>query len=287
MTAPRTLADALRDARARIDAVDAEWLLLHALGQHAHGQRASEAPDRAWLFAHAHDALPAQVATRFDALVAARERGEPVAYLTGRRGFWTLDLDVTPDVLVPRPETERLVELALERLPASDALRIADLGTGSGAIALALARERPRARVWAVDASAGALAVARANAQRLGIGNVVFALGDWWAPLAGQRFDLVAGNPPYIALDDPHLAQGDLRYEPAMALSSGNDGLDAIREIVRDAQAHLAPGGWLLLEHGWTQGAEVRALFDAAGLVETATAQDLEARDRVTLGRSL
>lgn len=266
--------DALRIATASIDRVDAEWLLLNALGR-----------DRAWLVAHARDAMPPEAMGAFSDAVARRARGEPVAYLTGRRGFWTLDLEVGPAVLIPRPETELLVELALARIPVDTPLRIADLGTGSGAIALALASERPHAHVLAVDASGDALAVASANAQRLGLANVEFRAGDWFEPLAGERFALIASNPPYIALHDPHLAQGDLRFEPPQALASGIDGLDAIRRIVRDAPAHLAPGGWLLLEHGHDQGAAVRALLIEAGFVEVLTHQDLERRDRVTAGR--
>lgn len=267
----------LRDARARLlaagaEAAEADLLLAHVLAR-----------PRAWLFAHAGDPVAGAAAERFEGLLARRVSGEPVAYLTGRRGFWRFDLHVTPDTLVPRPETERLVELALERLPADRPARVADLGTGSGAIALALAGERPLARVVAIDASAAALDVARANARALAIGNIEFRQGDWLRPLAGERFELIASNPPYIALGDPHLA--DLRHEPALALTSGPDGLDAIREIVRDAPGHLVPGGWLLLEHGLAQGGAVRALFAAAGFEETSTAQDLEQRDRVTLGR--
>ncbi|MFC5570005.1 peptide chain release factor N(5)-glutamine methyltransferase [Lysobacter yangpyeongensis] len=264
----------LRDARTRIEAVDADFLLAHALGR-----------PRSWLLAHREDPVPAEVAAAFEALVQRREQGEPVAYLTGHRGFWRFDLAVTPATLIPRPETELLVELALARLPAGQSLRIADLGTGSGAIALALAGERPQARVIATDASAPALAVAEANARTLGLANLAFRAGDWFAPLAGERFDLIASNPPYIALDDPHLGEGDLRFEPASALSSGIDGLDAIRRIVADAPAHLDAGGWLLLEHGWEQGAAVRELLLRAGFVDVATERDLEGRDRVTLGR--
>ena len=254
--------------------VDAEALLLHVLGQ-----------SRSWLFAHAEDALDMDVQTAFEALVARRAAGEPVAYLTGRRGFWTLELEVTPATLIPRPETELLVELALARLPRDAAANVADLGTGSGAIALAIASERPRAQVVATDASAGALAVARRNAQRLGIGNLRFVHGDWLAPLAGERFALIVSNPPYIEAADPHLAQGDLRHEPASALASGADGLDDIRRIAAAARAHLEPGGWLLFEHGWNQGDAVRGLLHAAGCTEVFTARDLEARDRVSGGR--
>jgi len=253
---------------------DAEALLLHVLGQ-----------PRSWLFAHAGDVLEPDVRTAFEALVARRGAGEPVAYITGRRGFWTLELEVTGATLIPRPETELLVELALERLPRDQACRVADLGTGSGAIALALASERPQAQVVATDASPDALAVARRNAQRLGMGNVRFVQGDWLAPLAGERFALVVSNPPYIESADPHLAQGDLRYEPAAALASGADGLDAIRRIAAAAPAQLEAGGWLLLEHGWNQGGAVRGLLREAGCVEVFTARDLEGRERVSGGR--
>jgi release factor glutamine methyltransferase len=267
---------ALADAVARLgERVDAEELLLHLL------QR-----PRSWLFIHAKDELDMDVQTAYASLVERRAAGEPVAYITGRRGFWSLDLEVGPATLIPRPETELLVELALQRLPLGAACSVADLGTGSGAIALAIAHERPHARVVASDASAAALAVARRNAQRHAIGNVSFVHGDWLAPLAGQRFDLIVSNPPYIEAADPHLAQGDLRYEPASALASGDDGLDDIRRIVSDARTHLHPDAWLLFEHGWNQGAAVRSLLAAAGYGEVFTAQDLERRDRVSGGRS-
>jgi len=275
-----TLRQIVAEASARLGGVEArheaELLLLHVLDR-----------PRSWLFAHATDPLDANDQAAFEALLARRVAGEPVAYLTGRRGFWTLDLEVDPTTLIPRPETELLVELALERLPSDQALQLADLGTGSGAIALALASERPQAQVLATDASPGALAVAARNAARHELPNVCFAEGghDWYAPLQGMRFDLIASNPPYIASDDPHLDQGDLRFEPASALTSGVDGLDDIRRIVDGGQAHLRPGGWLLIEHGWDQGAAIRALFDAAGFAEVQTAQDLEQRDRITLGR--
>jgi release factor glutamine methyltransferase len=241
--------------------------------------------ERAWLFAHAGDAVDKAAADRFAALVAQRRAGIPVAQLLGEWGFWTLRLRVTADTLIPRPETELLVEAALERLPAG-ASRIADLGTGTGAIALALARERPEARVVATDLSAAALDVAQQNAQRNDIPNVEFRLGDWYGALRGERFDLIASNPPYIASDDPHLANGDLRFEPLTALASGVDGLDAIRVIARGALDHLMPRGWLLIEHGYAQGAAVRALLVAAGLMQVETLRDLEDRDRVTLGRA-
>ena len=264
----------LREAAARIGREDAEPLLAHALGR-----------DRAWLFAHATDPVAAAEAAAVRALVERRAGGEPVAYLTGRRGFWTLDLQVGPDTLIPRPETELLVELALARLDPQEPARVADLGTGSGAIALAIASERPLAAVVATDVAKATLAVAVANAQAAGLDNVWFRRGDWCQALGGDRFDLIASNPPYIAEGDPHLAQGDLRHEPARALASGPDGLDAIRAIVAAAPAHLVPGGWLLLEHGLDQGAAVRALLQGAGFAEVGTVPDLERRDRVTLGR--
>jgi release factor glutamine methyltransferase len=264
----------LRDACARVGQFDATALLAHALAR-----------PPAWLYAHGDEPIDEDARARFETLLSRRAQGEPVAYLTGRRGFWAFDLAVSPDTLIPRPETERLVELALERTSSTPGLRMADLGTGSGAIALALAHERRQARVVAVDVSEGALAVAQANAQALGLDNVEFRHGDWLAPLAGERFDLIASNPPYIADGDPHLQAGDLRFEPAGALSSGPDGLGAIDIIVRDAPAHLLPGGWLLLEHGWDQGESVRGLLQAAGFDTVETHRDLEDRDRVTLGR--
>ncbi|KQY55255.1 peptide chain release factor N(5)-glutamine methyltransferase [Lysobacter sp. Root494] len=269
----RRLDDLLQDARKRIEAIDAEFLLVHVLRK-----------PRSWLFAHRDDLAPDEAAAAFRALVSRRAAGEPVAYLTGQRGFWRFDLAVSPATLIPRPETELLVELALERLAGDRPLRIADLGTGSGAIGLALAFERPLAQVVATDASAAALDVARANAAALQLRNVEFREGDWFAPLAGERFDLIASNPPYVALGDPHLDEGDLRFEPASALSSGADGFDALRAITSRAPAHLGEDGWLLVEHGWDQGATVRDLFAAVGFIEVETARDLEGRDRVTLG---
>ena len=271
--APIRLDKLLARAGDRIEAVEARLLLAHALGR-----------PPAWLYAHADENADPESIQRFDALVAARAAGQPVAYLTGRRGFWKLDLAVTPDTLIPRPETELLVELALARLPPATSLRVADLGTGSGAIALAVASERALAQVVATDASTGALAVARSNARANALGNVEFREGSWLEPLAGERFDLIASNPPYIAKGDPHLAS--LQHEPDLALTSGADGLEAIREIVAAAPSHLQPGGWLLLEHGWDQGNAVRTLMRSADFTEVSTARDLEDRDRVTLGRT-
>ena len=277
-----TVSVRVREAAGQLDAGltaaerrhEAELLLCHVLGR-----------DRAWLFAHANDALDVDAARRFDELLQRRVAGEPVAYLIGSRGFWTLDLAVSADTLIPRPETETLVEQVLARLPADQTCEVADLGTGSGAIALALASERPAWRLHAVDASEAALEVAGRNRDQLRLANVSLHLGDWLQPLDGLRLDAIVSNPPYIEDDDPHLSQGDLRFEPRMALASGADGLDAIRNIVRQTPSHLKPSGWLLLEHGWQQGEAVRALLDAAGFAQVATVPDLEGRDRVSLGR--
>jgi release factor glutamine methyltransferase len=254
---------------------EAELLLAHALGR-----------TRAWLFAWPEFEPDAALRAAYGRLIQARRVGEPVAYLTGRREFWSLDLAMSPAVLIPRAETERLVELALEKIEPARAVVLADLGTGSGAIALALARERPSARMLATDASADALAVAQANARRLGIGNVRFAQGDWCEALGDERFDVIVSNPPYIEAADPHLGRGDLRFEPAAALASGADGLDAIRAIATGARGRLRDGGWLLLEHGYDQGPRVRDLLSGLGYVAVSTARDVEGRERVTLGRS-
>ena len=254
--------------------LDAELLLAHALSL-----------SRAQLYARPEYEPDAAQLAAFERLIAARARGEPIAYLTGHREFWSLDLAVTSAVLIPRPETELLVELALARIAEDREMRIADLGTGSGAIALAIARERPRARVVATDASAAALGVARGNAARLGIGNVAFTEGDWCAALGSDCFDVIVSNPPYVAAGDAHLGEGDLRFEPVAALVSGRDGLDAIRRIVAEARAHLLAGGWLFLEHGWEQGARVRSLFEDAGYAEVATFHDGAGHERATAAR--
>ncbi len=240
------------------------------------------------------DPLLASIALRFAGVIERRRMGEPVAYITGRQGFWNLDLAVTPVVLIPRADTETLVEWALQLLRGADvsdkkpALRMADLGTGSGAIALSLAQELPlRLRVVATDRSEAALQVARENAQALGLDGVEFRCGSWFEALhqknAGERFELIVSNPPYIAEGDPHLAA--LRYEPRVALTSGADGLDAIRVLVGGASAHLVPGGWLLLEHGHDQGAAVRELLMGARFEEVATRRDLGGNERVSGGR--
>jgi release factor glutamine methyltransferase len=253
---------------------DAELLLAQALGR-----------SRSWLYAHS-DAVPDGPAqAEFRALLERRRRGEPVAYILGRREFWSLPLAVTADTLIPRPETELLVELALRQLPPRSPSRVLDLGTGSGAIALALARERPLAQVTAIDANPRTLAVAEQNAARLGIANVRFLSGHWFSPVAGERYDVIVANPPYLADSDPHLQQGDVRFEPRQALASGADGLDDLREIAAQAPGHLRADGWLLLEHGHAQGLAVRGLLAAAGLTGVSTSVDLEGRERVSSAR--
>lgn len=269
--AARVLA-ALRErlgAASHSAALDAEILVAHVAGL---GRSAILAdPDRE---------LSPRELLALESLARRRLAGEPIAYLTGRREFWSLDLEVTRDVLVPRPETELVVERLLAGLGAGAA--VLDLGTGSGAIALAVASERPRAVVTAADASAAALAVARRNAARLGLSNLRFVEGSWFGPLAGSRFDAIASNPPYVAAGDPALEA--LAHEPRAALAAGADGLDALREIVPAAPAHLGPGGRLVVEHGPGQGAAVRALFTAAGFAGIATSRDLAGHERVTEG---
>lgn len=258
--------------------LDAQVVLAHVL-----------AKDRAWLVAHADEPLSREQAAAFFGLAKRRRDGEPVAYLTGVREFWGMPLRVSPAVLIPRPETESLIELALSRLPGDRDLRVLDLGTGSGAIALALAHERPRAKILATDVSTDALAVAQENARQLGIVTVEFARSDWYADLPrawrDTAFDLIASNPPYVAMHDPHLSEGDVRFEPSSALVSGVDGLAAIRRIVDGARARLAPGGTLVVEHGYDQSERVRALFADAGFADIVTAKDLAGIARVVAGR--
>jgi release factor glutamine methyltransferase len=251
--------------------LDAEVLTMHVTGL-----------TRAQLITHANTALTAEQETILRALLARRAHGEPIAYLTGKREFWSLELHITPDVLIPRPETELLVEQALARIPRDATWSIADLGTGSGAVALAIASERPRCRVTATDSSMAALTVARANAQRLGIANIEFRHGEWFAPLAGTEFDLIVSNPPYVAENDPHLAEGDLRFEPRAALVSSIDGLDAIRQIATAARAHLKPGGWLLLEHGHDQSTTVAAILHEHRYNDVLLIRDLAGQPRIS-----
>jgi release factor glutamine methyltransferase len=249
-----TVAALLAEARRRIPASEARWLLGHLLGR-----------DTAWLEAHRDDAVA--IHQEYAALVERRACGEPIAYLICMREFYGRAFAITPDVLIPRPETELLVDIAKTKVGAGGTARILDLGTGSGCLAVTLALELPRARVTAVDISPAALAVACGNAQRLGA-QVSFAESDWFAALPPQRFDLIVANPPYVAAGDPHLAHGDLRFEPAVALTDQADGLSAIRRIVAEAPRWLSAGGWLFFEHGWDQAAAARQLLDAAGYSE-------------------
>ena len=274
MNEPR-IAELLAQARAAgVERLDAQLLLARLLGR-----------ERTWLLAHDDATLaPAQLAA-WHSQLARRASGEPLAYLLGEKEFHALVLTVGPDVLVPRPETELLVDWALELLngPLRDRSpqRVVDLGTGSGAIAIAAKHGCPDAQVSATDASAAALGVASANAQRLGM-SVSFAAGSWWDAVAGARFDLVLSNPPYVAAGDPHLAA--LRHEPLAALTPGGDGLDALRHIIGGAPDHLAPGGWLLVEHGYDQADAVQALLHAHGFSEIATRADLAGQTRCTGG---
>ena len=277
-----TLADALRDCRKTLAplgesaATEAEWLVLRSL----------ELPRTTLLTEPLRRVGPDERA-RLQQWSARRARGEPLAYLTGEREFWSLTLRVSPDVLVPRPETELLVERALQ---IGDALErrlgrvpnIVDLGTGSGAIALALAHERPHWNITAIDRSAAALLIAQDNAARLRLPQVRFLLGDWFAPVAAQRFDIVISNPPYVAADDPVMRDDSLRFEPSAALTPGQDALAALRGIIAHAPRHLEADGWLLLEHGHTQGPAVRALLVSGGFGHVVSHPDLAGHARLT-----
>ena len=237
---------------------------------------------RSWLFTWPDKTLDEVQQTRFEQLIVRRLRGEPVAHLLGYRDFWTLRLEVSPDTLIPRPDTETLVEQALACLPAEPA-RVADLGTGTGAIALALASERPQWQVLATDLHPGAVALARRNAQTHDLNQVEVRQGSWCEPLDGQ-FDMLVSNPPYIDPADPHLQQGDVRFEPLSALTAEDKGMADIRLIASQARAYLKPGGWLLFEHGYDQGETVRQCLMELGYVAVATVQDLGGNDRVTQG---
>jgi len=276
-----TLNDAIVAATAQLKnssptpALDAQVLLAHSLGQ-----------DRTYLIAHAKDTLDTETGSRFEKLVAQRINGIPVAYLTGEQEFWSLPIRVTADTLIPRPETELLVELALEKIPGDGKFIIADIGTGSGAIAIAIASERKDSSVIASDRSAKAIEVARQNVDRLGIDNVEFVQGETFDPFPGKKFNLVVSNPPYVPESDPHLAQGDVRFEPRSALAAGPEGIDVIRQIVEQAKDYLAPLGWLMIEHGYDQESAVEELFERAGFEEIECYRDLAGQPRVTIGQS-
>ncbi len=276
-----TLQQALKQATQQLSAlnntaprIDAEVLLCHLL---------KKSPSH--LIAWPEKRLSSAQQRAFKALLQRRINGEPIAYITGHREFWSLDLLVTPATLIPRPDTELLVEQALERIPNNAPWQVADLGTGSGAIALAIASERPRCQLYAVDISADALAVAQQNAQRLAIPNVTFLQGDWLAPLQQKSLNMVISNPPYIEASDPHLTQGDLRFEPKRALRSGEDGLDDIRLLIESSRHPLQTGGWLLLEHGYHQSAEILEIMRQQGYRRVQGYIDYGGNDRVACGQ--
>ena len=252
---------------------DAELLLLHSLGK----------DERSWLIAHDHDELPTDVIDSFSSMSKERLKGVPLAYLMGHREFWSLTLKVTRDVLIPRPETELLVEWAVELASQYDLQSLLDLGTGSGAIALAVKHDLPHLTVTASDVSGSALRVARENAEDLGL-PVEFVESSWFGALAQRRWALIASNPPYVAADDAHLKDGDLRFEPSTALTDGGDGLSSIREIASNAPNHLEAGGWLLIEHGYDQAADVRSILELNGFSKVSLRHDLAGRPRVTGG---
>ena len=267
-----TIGEALRRLGGGTAIIEARALMRHVLGC-----------DDGYLIAHENQALTAAQAKAFEALAARRSGGEPVAYLTGFREFFGLEFEVTPAVLIPRPETERLVELVLERVPPESVARVLDLGTGSGCVAIAVARHRPRAQVLAVDAAADAVELAQTNAKRHGTPNVRILRSDWFAALGDERFDVIAANPPYVAAGDPHLKAGDLRFEPRQALVAGPAGTECIAAIATQARVHLNPGGWLLFEHGPDQGSTSRELLGAAGFSRGInTWRDLAGAERVS-----
>jgi release factor glutamine methyltransferase len=267
-----TVAQALASARAQgVERLDTHLLLCAVLDK-----------PRSWLLAHDTDPLAPEATVRFAELSARRAEGEPLAYLLGHKEFYGLNLRVAPEVLVPRADTETLVDWALDVVPAETSTRVLDLGTGSGAIALAIRSRRPQASITAVDASPGALAIAADNARRLHLPLELLA-GSWFEPVRARRFDLIVSNPPYIAEGDPHLPA--LRFEPIQALTAGHDGLDDVRLIVSQARVHLEPGGWLLLEHGHDQAEAAQALLRGAGFDQVATRHDLAGQPRCTGGR--
>jgi release factor glutamine methyltransferase len=253
--------------------LDAELLLAAALGK-----------PRSYLRTWPEHEPGAEQQAAFAAMLERRRAGEPVAYILGHQGFWSLDLEVAPHTLIPRPDTELLVETALQLAPATP-LRVLDLGTGTGAIALALASERGGWQVTGVDRIAEAVELAERNRQRLGLTNAVFRQSSWFDGLAGERFGLIVSNPPYIAASDRHLGEGDVRFEPLSALVAGADGLDDIRQIVAQAPQYLEAGGWLLLEHGYDQAAAVRGLLAAAGFTSVDSRRDLGGHERISLGQ--
>lgn len=301
LTVKSLLAYATAQLKSEEATLEAQLLLQHLLNV-----------NRAWLIAHENDALEGNIYAVFEALLQRRLNGEPIAYILGYREFYGLKLKVTPDTLIPRPDTETLVDAALSKTPSlsfrrksessdvknpdkktldsdfrrNDGFKLLDLGTGTGAIALAIAKNRPNVQVTAVDFSDKAVVVARQNAQDLTILNCQFLQSDWFSALKNQSFDVIVSNPPYIEADDQHLKQGDLRFEPISALASGTDGLDDIRTIISQAKIHLKPSGWLMLEHGYNQAEAVASLFKAAGFSDISHALDLQGIQRVTMACS-
>lgn len=286
MSAAQTIRTILKQAQVEITAalelpvnearLEAQILLQYSLNV-----------DRAWVLVHENDVLEGNIHAQFEALLRRRLNGEPIAYILGKREFYGLGFKVTPDTLIPRPDTETLVEAALEKIPQDKPCCVLDLGTGTGAIAIAIAKHRPLAQVTAVDASAAALAVAQENADDLKATNVQCVLSDWFNELRGQTFDVIVSNPPYVAEADPHLNQGDLRFEPERALVAGADGLDCIQQIISQAPQYLEPQGWLMLEHGYKQSDGVAALMQDAGFGSISSFLDLSGLYRVTAGRFL
>lgn len=277
-TDPASIRQLLEQATRLLDTesarLDAEVLLGYVLQQ-----------PRSYFHAWPEKRLPYESREHFRHLLQQRLQGRPVAYLTGEREFWSLPVNVTTDTLIPRPETETLVSQALQRLPAGQTQRVADLGTGSGAIALAIARERPQCRIIATDISTAAIAVASSNARQLGIDTVTFLSGNWCEPLTGKALDMIVSNPPYIAESDPHLCSGDVRFEPRTALVAGVQGMDALTCIAHCATRHLQPGGWLLMEHGYDQGGLAKQLLEDTGFIDITDHADDAGLNRVIAGR--
>jgi len=287
-----TINDTLHDARLKLKGMsgsallETEILLAHALEC-----------NRTYLRTWPEQKLTPEQQAQFQQFISRRATGEPIAYITGKREFWDMTLQVTPDTLIPRPETEHLVELALEKIPPGSRWQVADLGTGCGAIALAIARERPQCKIFATDQSTAALTVAQDNARHLGIKNISFTQGDWFEAISAQRerqgeeqqieqrFEMIVSNPPYIHPDDQHLGQGDLRYEPVQALCSKPDGLADIQAIAEAAREHLISPGWLILEHGYDQGSLVKKTLETLGYSQVSIMEDLAKNERLTIGK--
>ncbi len=264
--------------------LDSQLLLLHAINSTSANDEAS-AKTITWLLTWPETLLTEVQIHAYRELLSTRAKGKPVAYITNAQGFWSFDLKVTADTLIPRPETELLVECALEKIPDSNRFSILELGTGSGAIALALAAEKPASHILATDISRAALEIAEYNADQLELKNIHFKHSSWFESIASQKFDVIVSNPPYIPEEDPHLQQPCLQYEPELSLSSGSDGLEALRIIIRQSQRHLHRGGWLLLEHGYDQKQAVQSLLKAERYTHIATVNDLNQQPRVSMAR--